>query len=383
MKRFLPAVLLATVVILTCPFIGLIRNYLFDAFEGGAVRAITLVLGAAAAVLFVFALIRIRENRWLRYGGLLVVGALLWFQAVGFKTELATVNVAEKVHIFQYGLLAYLLYRAFRPAGDPAVLLLTLLWTTFAGTLEEGMQWLVETRTGEIRDVLLNALSGLCGLVFSLSVEPLRGFSWRMTAARWRSVGTSAAVLVLTMGCFFHLAHLGYVIEDPEIGRFRSYFTHEELVEAADQRAARWAVDPPQELSPWQYEDRFLTEAGWHNQHRNASYELGFYYLARQANLILEKYYQPYLDLEHFRKTGNRRYSPDVVAELDAKASRREPATYLSPVGETRIYTWPSKPMFWVMVLLAAALLWGIPRFAYPQPEDESSGSRAAPDKSG
>jgi hypothetical protein len=361
-QRFLPAVLLATAVTLTCPFVGLIRNYLFDAFPKNAVRGLTVVLAAAAAVLFVLALARIRAHRWLRYGGLAVVAALLWLQAVGFKTALATVNVVEKVHIFEYGLLAYLLYRAFRPARDPGVLILTLLWTTFAGTLEESMQWLVETRTGELRDVLLNALSGLCGLIFSLSLEPLEGFSWRMTAVRWRQVGSSAAVVVLAVGGFFSTAHLGHMIDDPEIGRFRSYFTREELVEAGNRRAAEWAVDPPRELSPWQREDVFLTEAGWHNQHRNACYELGLYDLARRANLILEKYYRPYLDLEHFRKTGNRRFSPEVVAELDAKAPRRAPAGYLSPVGEKRIYTRPSKPVFWTVVLLAAALLWGLPR---------------------
>ncbi|MEE8523178.1 MAG: VanZ family protein [Thermoanaerobaculia bacterium] len=362
MKRFLPAVLLVTVVTLTCPFVGLIRDVLFDTFPKGAVRGLTLVLGAMAVALFAVALVRIREHRLPRYGGLLVVGALLWFQAVGFKTALATVNAVEKVHIFEYGLLAYLLYRALRPGKDPAVLILTLLWTAFAGTLEEGMQWLVETRTGEFRDVLLNALSGLCGLVFSLSLEPLEGFSWRLSAARWRLVGSSAAIAVLAMGTFFYVAHLGHLVDDPEIGRFRSHFTREELVETADRRAARWAVDPPRELSPWQREDVFLTEAGWHNQHRNASYELGFYYLARQANLILEKYYRPYLDLEHFRKTGNRRFSPGVVAELDAKAPSREPGGYLSPVAEKRIYTSPSKPVFLLLVLTAAALLWGAPR---------------------
>ena len=362
MKRFRPAVLLVTFVTLTCPFVGLIRDNLFDAFPKDAVRGLTLVLGAAGAVLFVYAAARIREHRWLRYGGLVVVGALLWLQAVGFRTQLATVNVVEKVHIFEYGLLAYLLYRAFRPARDPGVLILTLLWTTFAGTLEESMQWLVETRTGEIRDVLLNALSGLCGLVFSLSLEPLEGFSWRMPAARWRRVLSSAAVLVLAIGLFFSAAHLGHMIEDPEIGRFRSYFTREELVEAGHRRAARWTTDPPRELSPWHREDVFLTEAGWHNQHRNASLELGFPYLARQANRILETYYRPYLDLQEFRRTGNRRLSPEVVAELDARAPRRDPSGYLSAVGGDRIYTWPSKPVFLAAMLLAAALLWGLPR---------------------
>ena len=251
MRRFLPAVLLAILVTLAAPFMGLVRNFLFDAFPRTAVRGMTVALAVVAAGFFLYALARIRTHRLLRYGGLVLVGILLWIQAVGFETQLASVNVVEKVHILEYGLLAYLLYRAFRPAAGTAVRrtgdlswpILALLWTAFAGTVEEGVQWWVETRTGEIRDVLLNAFSGLCGLVFALSLEPPERLSWRIPERGWRRLGTAAAVLVLAMGVFVYAAHLGYMIEDPEIGRFRSYFTREELVEtAADSFAARRAL---------------------------------------------------------------------------------------------------------------------------------------------
>jgi hypothetical protein len=363
-RRFLPAILLAIAVNLAAPFMGLIRNFLFDAFPRTAVRGMTAALGLVAAGFFLYALAKIRHHRLLRYGGLVVVGALLWIQAIGFKTQLASVNVVEKVHIFEYGLLAYLLYRAFRPAGDLSAPLLALLWTVFAGTIEEGVQWWVETRTGEIRDVLLNAFSGLCGLVFALSLEPPERFSWRISPAGWRRLGTSAAILTLTMGVFFYAAHLGYMVEDPEIGRFRSFFTREQLEEAAADRAEKWAANPPGELSPWRKEDRYLLEAGWHNQHRNQSYELRFYYLARQANLILEKYHAPYLDLESFRKTGDRRFPPHVLRELDAKAPRRPPEEYVSPVGDRLIYTRPSKPAFLAILLPVVLFLWALPRLA-------------------
>ncbi len=377
MKRFLPAVLLATLVTLAAPFMGLVRNFLFDAFPRTAVRGMTVALAAVAAGFFLYALTRIRTQRLLRYGGLALVGVLLWIQAVGFATRLASVNVVEKVHILEYGLLAYLLYRAFRPAAGTAVRrtavrrtgdlswpILALLWTAFAGTVEEGVQWWVETRTGEIRDVLLNAFSGLCGLVFALSLEPPERFSWRIPERGWRRLGTAAAVLVLAVGVFFYAAHLGYLVEDPEIGSFRSFFTREELIATAARRAEEWATDPPGELKPWRKEDRYLLEAGWHNQHRNQSYEAGFYYLARQANRILEKYHAPYLDLESFRKTGDRRFPPHVLAELDAKAPRLQPEDYLSPVGERLIWVRPSKPVFLAILLPAVAALWVLPRLA-------------------
>ncbi len=371
MRRFLPAVLLALLVTLTAPFMGLIRNFLFDAFPQTAVRGMTIALSVVALGFFVYAVAKIRHRRLLRYGGLAVVGVLLWIQAIGFKTQLASVNVVEKVHILEYGLVAFLLYRAFRPAGDLSVPLLALLWTTFAGTVEEGMQWWVETRTGEVRDVLLNAFSGVCGLVFAWSLEPLEGFEWRISADGWRRLGTSAAIVVLALGVFVYAAHLGYVVEDPDIGRFRSFFTREELVELSARRAGEWAANPPGELSPWRQEDRYLIEAGWHNQHRNHAYELGLFYLARQANLILEKYHQPYLDLASFRKTGDRRFPPHVLAELEAKAPRRAPETYMSPVAEKLIFTRPSKPLFVALLLPVVLALWGLPRWVLRRADRE------------
>ncbi len=362
MKRFLPAAALATAVTITSPFVGLIRNALFDAFPRGAVKGLALGLGLLAVVLFAYALARIRRRRLLRYGALVTVGFLLWVQAVGFKTGLASVNVVEKIHIVEYGLLAFLLYRALRPRGDLGVVLLPLLWVTLAGTLEEGMQWWVETRTGEIRDIVLNAFSGVCGLVFAFALEPPEGLSWRLSLRGWRSVGDTAALVTLFLGGFFWFAHLGTVVEDPDIGRFRSYFTREELVEASARRTEMWATDPPGELSPWVREDRYLTEAGWHNQHRNQSYEQGLYAWARQTNRILETYYRPYLDLESFRKTGNRRWYPATLEDVERRAPAVDPRVYFSPVGAKRIYTRPSKPLFLAMVLAVALGFWGLPR---------------------
>ncbi len=166
------------------------------------------------------------------------------------------------------------------------------------------------------------------------------------------------------LGGFFYVAHLGYMIEDPEIGRFRSWHSLEELVDAAEARRQRWQIDPPGDISPWNRQDDFLTEAGWHNHHRNASYELGLDAWALQANRILEKYYTPYLDLETFRQTGNRRFPPYAVQRVEKAAGDVDPATYVSPVLEQRIYTWPSKPVF-LFVLMLAVGAWLLPWFRF------------------
>ncbi|MEM7349483.1 MAG: VanZ family protein [Acidobacteriota bacterium] len=362
--RFAPAVLLTAVIVLAAPFMGVLRDVLFDRFQNTAVRSLGLALLALAAAVFLFAILRIRQNRLPRYGGLAAAATLLWLQlkmssgATGFAAQ---VSVAEKIHIVEYGLLVYLLYRAIKPAADLRLLILPLLGVILAGVLDEGMQLLVETRLGEIRDVWLNVYAGFCGLVFSFALDPPSRFDWRLSRRGTEVVSRAAATTVLALGLFFAAAHLGYEHFDPSIGRFRSWHTLEELDRAAVDRAAKWQADPPTELSPWRREDPYLTEAGWHANHRNERYRAGDLYLAAQANRILETYYAPFLDLKSFRGSGIHRYPPDVRSDLEARAPQRNPEKYSSPVLVHRIVLWPSKRLFFALLIPVVLLLAGLP----------------------
>ncbi len=363
MRRFLPAIGLSAFVILTAPFVGLVRNWLFDAFPRAALAGLGLLLGGLALAAFVFALTRIRHHRGLRYGGLLLLGLAVAAQTIGFSDPQLEVNLIEKVHIFEYGLLVILLYRAFgrRDAvRDLSDLALPLLWVVFSGTLDEWMQLLVETRLGYIADVWLNVFSGACGLVFLLCLEPPAQFSWRFS--RWPLLGRSAAVAALTLGLFYCDAHLGHLIVDPGIGSFRSWHSREQLRATAAERTGRWARQPPGEASPWRLEDRYLTEAGWHSRNRDRSVRQERFYWARQENRILEAYFGPYLDLENFRRKPRRRYPPQRVAELEAAAPHAAAGEYDSPVLKTRVHVWISKPAFLGLLLPTALLLWILPR---------------------
>ncbi len=364
MRRFLPSVALAALILSTAPFVGLARDAIFERFGDAAVRGMAAGLSLLALAVLAAVLLRIRDRRWLRYGLLVGAGVLLWVQAVGFRTNLPQVNVVEKVHIAEYGLLALLLYFGFRRApgaGDLTTLLLPLAWVAVAGTLDEWLQWLVETRTGEIRDVVLNLLAGSTGLLVAVALAPPDGFAWRLGAPGWRRLGRAAAGATLLVGAFFYNAHLGYLVEDPEIGRFCSWHDREGLLQAAAERQLRWQQDPPKELSPWRKEDLFLTEAGAHNLYRNASYKGGDLLAARRANLILERYFTPYLDLKEFRRTGDRRFPPHAMQKL-AQAPRGDPARFVSPVLAKRIYIRPSKPVFAAGLALVVTALWGLPR---------------------
>ncbi len=375
MKRFLPSLLLTLGIAALAPYVGVLRQSLFAAFPMGALLFLGGALLATGGMTLTFAFWRIRSRRLPRFLGLLATILLVWGQNFGFGTTDIEVNIIEKLHIVEYGLLAWLLYRALlrgtaegsakttatATCGDLSLLILPLLGVCLAGTLDETVQMLVATRTGDVHDIALDVYSGACGVLFALSLEPPQRFRWRLGQKPWIWAGAAAAVL--GVGLFVSRAHLGYMIDDPEIGQFRSWHQRDELLRLQGQRAVQWRLKPPgQNPSPWRLEDRYLTEAGWHSGHRQRNSELGYYYWAHQANRILETYYAPYLDLQGFGRADKRRYTPDMAQRVESQAVVLNPRFYRSPVLAQRIYLWPGKPLFHgvlgVVVLSLLALSW-------------------------
>ncbi|MEM8931757.1 MAG: VanZ family protein, partial [Acidobacteriota bacterium] len=365
---------LAALTVATAPFLGELRDLLFDRFPGSAVKILAVVLGASALAIAAMAAYRIvtaADRRRLRLALAAIAAVVIVGQIFGFGTADPRTNVVEKVHIVQYGLLALLFYRALagtRREGEgedvagPTRLVLPILWASLVGLLDESTQGFFQMRTGDIRDVAINALSSVSGLLLALALDPPHQVQWRSTANGLRRLADWTALLVLGTGLFIAELHLGTWIDDPQIGRFRSWFTAEQLADLAADRAQRWAKDPPTELVPWKPEDYYLTEAAWHASHRNERYRAGDFTLARQANRILEAYYGPFLDLHSFRGAGIHRYPPAVLEQLDQNALPIDPSSYESPVLAQRLRTWPSARPFRLAILAFAALLAALPR---------------------
>ncbi len=73
---------------------------------------------------------------------------------------------AERLHLIEYGLLAYLLYRALRPDFTRAVAYaLSLLISSGFGFLDEIIQHVLPNRVFELRDVMTNLLASALGLL--------------------------------------------------------------------------------------------------------------------------------------------------------------------------------------------------------------------------
>jgi VanZ family protein len=361
MRRFAPALLVSVLVVAMAPFAGEIRDWIADALAEGFVG----VMGAAFAVVAVavvgWVVARIRDDRLRRYGLLLLGLALLVGQLAGWSRADARVNAVERIHFFYYGLLGFLWLRAFRQRrSDLSAPLLSLLALLVVAIADEGVQWWVAARTGEIYDVALNVYAGATGLLVALALDGPRSLVWRFEAGARSSLARTGAVALVALAAFVHVAHLGYRIEDPEVGTFRSFFSVEELRDTGRDRAARWAetpLGPPGEFAPLEVEDWFRSEAGMRVQHRNAALERGDVYQAWKENLILERWYAPFLG--QLNRDGNPfRLPAETRRSLEETRPKRDPYPYDSPVGRVplRIWLWPTKSLLWTTASAAVVL---------------------------
>ena len=182
----------------------------------------------------------------------------------------------------------------------------------------------------------------------------------------------------MILSAFYHRNHLGYLVDDPEIGTFATYVKPGRFEEVNEQRRLQWAERlPGPPFSPLDREDRFLTESGWRLTHRNHRHDIGDWYSAWKENLILEKYFPSALDLPMVRD-GSREAPPGGEAltnrwpeiqrrNVDRHRPKPDPAPYVSPVQPGRIFVSPSAPTLWGLTLALALLVLGVTHRKVPQ----------------
>jgi hypothetical protein len=363
--RLLLAIAVATGVVLSAPFIRDIRDFIKTTFPGYYVTfvgaAIALVI--AAGVLAAFA--RIRDRRALRYGAIAAALALGTAYALWNAQGIVEVDTVERFHFVEYGLVALLFYRAFQPAQDVSTFVLPIVAGLIAGTGEEWLQWFIPGRIGDMRDVFLNGVAILCGLLFSVGIDPPDRFSWSLTPASRRRVGLTAAAAVLVFAAFVHNVHLGTEIDDPEAGRFRSRYDGETLLALARDRGESWKANPPLAIPRSRSrEDQYFSEGLLHVQTRNKRWAAGDFPASWFENLILEKYYHPLLDTASYISKAPLRWPAEQRLDGERRyraAGAPPPSTFVSmaDAGEGRhfIRLW-SRPTFWAIAMaLVAALI--------------------------
>jgi hypothetical protein len=361
--RFAVAIALSAALVASAPFIGFIRSWIRTQFPGQFVR----IVGAIVAVLALAAIgaagLRIRERRGWRYGAIAIaVAGAVWYSAAE-ATGNPDVDVVQRFHFVEYGVIAYLFYRAWRPLADPAVIVLPLLAGLIVGTADEWLQWFIPNRVGEIADVFLNGVAIGCGLVFSVGADPPVDFASRLRPGSLSRIGRLGAAAIVALACFFDIVHLGYDLRDPAIGTFKSRYSQQRLAALAIEKQDEWHRRPPplvvQRVSR---EDQYMTEGATHAQRRNEALAANDPAAAWKENLILEKYYAPVLDTpSHWSRTGLR-WPPEQRADVLTRAATAG-TSFVSTANPYPIYAW-SRVWFWAGSLIFAFAFWLACRYA-------------------
>jgi len=92
---------------------------------------------------------------------------LLAVVLVSYANGLMTLQYPEeKIHFIEYGVLAFLVYRALAlGAHSPKAYAQSFVIVTVLGLVDEGIQYLLPNRYFQVEDVVLNSISGGLGLL--------------------------------------------------------------------------------------------------------------------------------------------------------------------------------------------------------------------------
>jgi len=357
-RRLAIAVLASAVLVATAPFVGEIRSQIKAAFPGHFSTIIYAIVAAAALAAIVTGLRNVRQHRVARYA------AIALAVAVGAVFELVTgsrnpdVFSVELFHFIEYGTITFLFYRVWRDRGDWSALIVPAAAAFIVGAAEEGYQWFLPARVGELKDVWLNGVVIVCGLLFALGASPPSSFRYGWGEGSGRLTARALSIALLALAGFVHVVHLGVHVEDSQAGVFESYYRADELAALDRARAAAWKRDPPL-VRPARFsrEDQFATEGLQHVQARNKAWEGGNYFAAWRENLILERYYPSMLDTPSYVSETGHRWSPEHRADAAARAQGTEAQPFTSAAYPYPIYVWPPEQL-WFGPVLAAIAAW-------------------------
>jgi len=355
--RFVLAIAVSAALVLSAPFIGFVRSWIRATFPGQYARIIG---GAIALIAFgavIAALWRIRSHRVLRYSAIAASLAFATWYSLADSTGNPDADVVQRFHFVEYGIIAFLFYRAWRPLADPAILVLPMLAGLLVGTADEWLQWFIPNRVGEIADVLLNAIALGCGLLFSLGADPPDRFSSRLRPGSLSRIGRLGAATTLAIAAFFHIVHLGYDIRRDETGTFKSRWSNDTLEQLSAAKRDEWRTHPPPlVLQRVSREDQYMTEGVTHVQKRNELLAASDPRSAWMENQILEKYFAPVLDTPSYVSRRGHRWSPEQRQSVEAQAAGGNPG-YVSRANPYPIYAW-SRALFWLVSICIAGVIW-------------------------
>ncbi len=378
-RRWAAFILWTAVVFSAAPYANDIQGWISDRLGSQALRfALSLLLLALSAG-FAVRLIRRPAGRasgvLARASGAAAGGRLAWLAGLALLALFVMLRLrvdAEPVHLALYAILSWLAFRALSVRQrDGGVYLAAAALTAIAGTLDEVIQWLLPSRFWDLSDIGLNVSAGvMVQLVIWKVVRPegiAAGFGARSLRLAARLAAAEVLLLLLCVsntpiriewyatrvpglgylgqGLSTFMNEYGHLYADPEIGRFRSRSSPEELAAFDRRHGAEVAkildslgktsytelqLAHPPSRAPFVYEAvghlfylrRF---AGRARKQTDPAQAARFATAAYRENLILERYFSRSLAFSKVALRPARRQWLEELhlphAEFDSKCS--------------------------------------------------------------
>jgi hypothetical protein len=220
---------------------------------------------------------------------------------IGEPTPETLAVFREMVHVLLYGFLAFAASRLLRTdLGGRALVITAFAYAFVTGMTDETVQWLHAFRVGDIRDIHLNGVSAVVGLLYGAALAPIPAL--RATRAGATLMALLLAAIPPLYTEFYLRTQTGHRICDADDNCFISNFSVEELASIAMDRTERWKLISPGKLAGrgveprfWAFEDYFLTEARAHFRLANEAATAGDWATACPEIRFLVDFYTPSL----------------------------------------------------------------------------------------
>jgi VanZ family protein len=207
------------------------------------------VILCCLSVLLYYLIFKFKVKTTSQYVWLLICGGLYVYSTLRLRQ-----HPEEAFHLLEYGLLAFLTYRALsHRIQDWTIYITSVILASCVGVADEFIQWLLPSRYWSYKDVGINSLAAAI-LVFAIwkGIKP-KVINTQVQKISVKMLRWSATVLLILMGLCLsntpaavnkytspvtilswlndeeNMSEFGYKYFDPEIGTFYSRMTLEEL----------------------------------------------------------------------------------------------------------------------------------------------------------
>ncbi len=369
-----------------------IQRFIYDSVGREFFTYIVLfvVVAGVAALLYSF-IFKLKVKRISQYVWLFICAGLYVYVTIELRKY-----PEEAIHLLEYGLLSYFLFKALsHRIRDWTIYVTAVLFVLFIGTIDEFLQWIIPGRYWGFEDIRLNALAGG---VFQLAVW--KGIKPGIICRSVKNISVNTLVGIITVNLIFlglclsntptsvkhytgpfnklywlrseePMSEFGYKHKDPEIGTFYSRLSLAELREIDLKNGEAYGKIVHKDINSEEtyqelikiytpYTDPFLYEFLIHVLRRNNKFEelmerdtsdviIEISNAAYRENLLIEKYFTNIL------KHSELGWSDKKIKDLQKAASLWE-ENYTSKAG--KIISSFSMKTAWLLIVVILVIVW-------------------------